>query len=128
MEIINVNGVSKSFKTPIERGIIQNIFHPQYDIKTVVSDISFSISKGESVAFLGPNGAGKTTTTKMMTGLIYPTHGSISVLGFQPQKRDKEFLRNIGLVMGSKSGLNKELSALQTFEIYRRIYKIEIVD
>ena len=57
------------------------------------------------VAFLGPNGAGKTTTLKMLSGLIYPTAGNASVLGFTPWKRDDAFRRRFALVMGQKNQL-----------------------
>ena len=89
-----------------------------------MKNISFEVKKGEAVGFLGPNGAGKTTTTKMMTGLIYPSEGNIAVLGFKPFDRNKDFLKRIGLVMGNKSGLNWDLSAEQTFILYKEIYEI----
>ena len=128
MPIIELNNVSKTFKTIIKKKWLKSLFHTESEIKTVVNNISLSIKKGESVAFIGPNGAGKTTTTKIMTGLIYPSSGSINVLGYTPQQRKKEYLMKIGLVMGNKSGLNKELTAMQTFEIHKKIYKISNSD
>jgi ABC-2 type transport system ATP-binding protein len=91
---------------------------------TAVRNISFQIGRGEAVAFLGPNGAGKTTTIKMLTGLIFPSAGTIDVLGFQPFERKQEFLQQIGLVMGNKTGLNWDLTAQQSFELLRKIYRI----
>ena len=126
MNIIEINNLNKQFKITIRKNWIKSIFKSEYKIKKAVDNVSFTVKKGEAVAFLGPNGAGKTTTTKMMTGLIYPTSGEISVLGFKPQDRNKEFLMKIGLVMGNKTGLNWDLTARQTFSIYQKIYKIPI--
>lgn len=122
--IITVKNLTKEFKRVIKRGALKDLFTPKFEKVSAVENISFNISKGESVAFLGPNGAGKTTTIKMMTGLIYPSSGEVSVLGFTPFDRKKEFLMRIGLVMGNKAGLNWDLTPKQSFELLRQIYKI----
>lgn len=122
--IIVVKNLNKEFKRVVKRGALKDIFTPKFEKVSAVENITFNISKGESVAFLGPNGAGKTTTIKMMTGLIYPSSGSVSVLGFTPFDRKKEFLMRIGLVMGNKAGLNWDLTPKQSFELLRQIYKI----
>jgi ABC-2 type transport system ATP-binding protein len=89
-----------------------------------VDAISFEIGHGEIVGFLGPNGAGKTTTLKMLSGLLYPTGGEARVLGHVPSKREKEFLRQITLVMGNRNQLQWDLPALDSFELNRAIYRI----
>jgi len=71
-----------------------------------VDGISLDLSPGEIVGFLGPNGAGKTTTLKMLSGLLHPTSGEVTVLGHVPSKREKAFLRQITLVMGSATSLS----------------------
>ncbi len=124
-KVIEVKDLYKKFKIRGNKGLIKGLFKPEYKTKEAVKGISFEVTRGEAVAFLGPNGAGKTTTTKMMTGLIYPTSGEVSVLGFKPFERKKEFLMRIGLVMGNKSGLNWDLTPNQSFRLLRRIYKIE---
>jgi len=124
MNIIEIKNLSKIFKVKVKHGFWQDIFHPEYRQVKAVNDISFSVKKGESVAFLGPNGAGKTTTIKMLTGLIYPTTGSIGVLGFTPSNRQADYLRKIGLVMGNKAGLNWDLTSRQSFELFQQIYRI----
>ena len=58
-------------------------------IKTAVNDISFSVPTGEIVGFIGPNGAGKSTTIKMMTGILIPDNGSITIDGLQFKKTEK---------------------------------------
>ncbi|CAN5716321.1 ABC transporter ATP-binding protein [soil metagenome] len=122
--IIQVTNLEKQFKSRTNRNLLTGIWNPKWKYTTAVDGISFSINRGESVAFLGPNGAGKTTTTKMMTGLMYPTAGQIKVLGHIPFDRDHSFLRNIGLVMGNKAGLNWDLTANQSFWLLQNIYQI----
>lgn len=89
-----------------------------------VQGISFTINQGEIVGFLGPNGAGKTTTLKMLSGLLYPTEGEVTVLGYIPEKRDKKFLRRISLIMGNRNQLEWDIPATDSFELNRAIYSI----
>ena len=93
-----------------------------------VADISFDLAPGEIVGFLGPNGAGKTTTLKMLSGLLYPSHGEATVLGFVPWKREKAFLKQITLVMGQRNQLVWDIPAMNTFELNRAIYRIPAED
>ncbi len=93
------------------------------DVKAV-DGISFDVAPGEVVGFLGPNGAGKTTTLKMLSGLLYPTSGDMSVLGYTPSKRDRNFLRQITLVMGQRNQLAWDIPALDSFELNRAVYQI----
>ena len=86
--------------------------------------ISFDLSAGEVVGFLGPNGAGKTTTLKMLSGLLHPTAGEVSVLGHAPSRREKDFLRQITLVMGQRNQLVWDIPAADSFELNRAIYRI----
>lgn len=122
--VIEVNGLSKQFKRRTEKNLFKGLINPKYVTTKAVSSVSFNIKRGEAVAFLGPNGAGKTTTTKMMTGLIYPTSGQVNVLGFNPFERNFEFLHRIGLVMGNKAGLNWDLTARQSFRLFKAIYQL----
>jgi ABC-2 type transport system ATP-binding protein len=123
--IISVQNLTRVFDIRTNKNLITGIFRPNYRQKIAVNNVSFNIAKGEAVAFLGPNGAGKTTTTKILTGLVYPSSGNVEVLGYKPQDRDHKFLKNIGLVMGNKAGLNWDLTALQSFDLLRRIYEID---
>lgn len=93
-----------------------------------VDGITFDLQPGEVVGFLGPNGAGKTTTLKMLSGLLHPTAGEVSVLGFQPSKRARAFLRQITLVMGQRNQLVWDIPALDSFELNRAIYRIPAAD
>lgn len=91
---------------------------------TAVDDVTFDLAPGEVVGFLGPNGAGKTTTLKMLSGLLYPTKGHETVLGYEPWKRDKTFLRQITLIMGQRNQLIWDIPPIESFELNRAIYSI----
>lgn len=122
--IIKLNHLTKNYQIPVKQSFLKNVFFAKTKPLTAVDDLSLSINPGESVALLGPNGAGKTTTLKMLTGLLYPSSGHISVLGHTPTDRKPEFLRQIALVMGNKSGLSWDLSARQSFLLFQTIYQI----
>src|SRR5574341_570821 len=103
---------------------LQSLFHRQTEEIPAVAGISFELAPGEIVGFLGPNGAGKTTTLKMLSGLLHPTKGEATVLGHVPWKRDKDFLRQITLVMGQKQQLIWDLPAADSFLVNQAIYDI----
>ncbi len=89
-----------------------------------VAGVSFALEPGEVVGFLGPNGAGKTTTLKMLSGLLYPTSGRVEVLGYIPERREKQFLTQIALVMGNRNQLQWDIPAMDSFELNRAVYRI----
>ena len=93
-----------------------------------VDGISFDLAPGEIVGFLGPNGAGKTTTLKMLSGLLHPTSGAVTVLGYVPSKRERDFLRQITLVMGQRNQLVWDIPAADSFELNRAIYRLPAAD
>ena len=91
-------------------------------------DIGFQIKSGEMVGFIGPNGAGKTTTLKMLSGLLYPTKGTASVLGYVPWKRQPEYLSRISMVLGNKSQMLWDIPPLDTFNVLSQIYRVSPKD
>ncbi len=93
-----------------------------------VKGVSFSIAEGELVGFLGPNGAGKTTTLKMLTGILVPTGGEASVLGYRPWERNPAMQRQISLVMGNKQQLWWDLPAWDSFQVLKEIYDVPQAD
>jgi len=125
---ILANNLSKIYsvqkKRPGLSGSLQDLFSPIHEQKQAVKNVSFVIDEGELVGFIGPNGAGKTTTLKMLSGLLYPSAGSVRVLGFDPWKRQYDFLRQISLVMGQKNQLWWDLPAIESFNLARDIYDI----
>ncbi|MBX3046393.1 MAG: ATP-binding cassette domain-containing protein [Anaerolineales bacterium] len=125
---ITVKDLRKTYKVPEREAGLKAAIKSLVARKTkdvhAVDGISFQIEPGEIVGFLGPNGAGKTTTLKMLSGLLYPTSGELSVAGHVPQKREREFLQQITLVMGQRSQLNWDIPAIDSYDLYRAIYGI----
>jgi ABC-2 type transport system ATP-binding protein len=125
---VHVDGLQKIFEVPErEPGLwaaTKSLVRRRTREVRAVDGITFDIDPGEIVGFLGPNGAGKTTTLKMLSGLLYSSGGEAHVLGFVPSKRQKEFLRQITLVMGNRNQLQWDLPALDSFELNRAIYRI----
>ncbi|MCU1279213.1 MAG: transporter related [bacterium] len=103
---------------------LRSLFRRRYKVMRAVDELSFAIAAGERVGFLGPNGAGKTTTLKVLSGLLHPTSGTVRVDGFDPRRRDFDFLRSITLVMGQKQQLLWDLPPADTFTMNRAIYDI----
>lgn len=129
MQIIKVNQLQKCFSY-YEKDIglkssVKNLFRHQTLTKIAVSDISFTIEEGEMVGFLGPNGAGKTTTLKMLSGILFPTSGTATVLGFTPWERKKEFKMQFSIVMGQKNQLWWDLPANESLYLNKCIYEID---
>jgi ABC-2 type transport system ATP-binding protein len=107
MNIIEVKNLTRKFKDFV-----------------AVDDISFSVGAGEIFAFLGPNGAGKSTTIKMLTTLLRPTSGMISVNGFDVVKEQDDVRRSFGIVF-QDSSLDEELTAFENMEFHGVIYNIK---
>lgn len=128
MGVISVSGLSKYYKIyqkePGFLGSLKSFFSRKYEIVKAVDDVSFEIGEGELIGFIGPNGAGKTTTLKCLSGLLYPTLGKISVLGFTPYQRKNEFLKQISLVMGQKNQLWWDLPAMDSLILNKEIYDV----
>lgn len=128
MKAIEVKDLSKTFKTKIKekglKGSFKSLFKSKYKDKKAVNNISFSVERGEVLAFIGPNGAGKSTTIKMLTGILYPTNGKVSVMGINPQKQRKELAYKIGTVFGQKEQLWIHLTPYDNFKFFGAIYDI----
>jgi len=129
MSIIQIDQLTKSYRVYQKKeGLLESVrglFHRDYKTVEAVRGISLRVEPGEFVAFLGPNGAGKTTTLKLLSGVIYPTSGTASVMGFVPWKRDMEYRRRFALVMGQKNQLWWDLPAQESFRLHQQIYAID---
>jgi viologen exporter family transport system ATP-binding protein len=125
---IDVADLRKTFVVPVReaglRAAVRGLVRRRHRQVDAVAGASFQIAPGEVVGFLGPNGAGKTTTLKMLSGLLFPTSGEVSVLGHVPWRREGDFLRQIALVMGNRNQLQWDIPALDSYEMYRAIYRI----
>jgi ABC-2 type transport system ATP-binding protein len=109
-------------------GSLRSLVARKYRTVKAVDGVTFDIAQGEMVGFLGPNGAGKTTTLKVLSGLLYPTSGDVTVMGFTPHKRETNYLKQFTLVMGQKQQLLWDLPALETFLVNQAIYEISKAD
>jgi len=105
-------------------GAMKGLIKPDKVSVNAVVDVNLTIEEGEIVGFLGPNGAGKTTTLKMLTGILYPTSGTCSVMGYRPTDRKPEMLRKLSLVMGNKQQLWWDLPAMDSFLVLKELYEV----
>ncbi|MET3600721.1 ABC transporter ATP-binding protein [Martelella mangrovi] len=103
-------------------GALKSFVSSGTDEIAAVDDISFDLEAGEAVGYLGPNGAGKSTMIKMMTGILVPTHGHLSVLGRVPHVDRMKNTREIGTVFGQRSQLWWDLPVSESFDLSRHIY------
>lgn len=128
MALIEVRELSKHFYVAKHRrgigGALKNLFSREYTIVRAVDNISFQIERGELIGYLGPNGAGKSTTIKMLTGILVPSGGTLSVGGLVPWKQRTEHTRRIGVVFGQRTNLWWDLPVIESLDLLKYIYKI----
>ncbi len=88
MVMIEANGLSKTFRVAKRRpglwGGLRSVVDPEVRVVKAVYDLSLQIERGEMIGLVGPNGAGKSTTIKMLTGILMPSGGQVSVAGLSP--------------------------------------------
>lgn len=122
---IVVSGLSKKFTFPVKNsssGWLKNLFSPEQREVIAVNDVSFSVKAGEKIAFIGPNGAGKSTTIKMLTGILFPSSGTSTILGLDPVHDRKKLAYKIGTVFGQRSQLLPNLPLTDSLEFFGVMY------
>lgn len=128
MNVIDVKDLNKNFELEVRSfgffGYVKNIFHRKKIPVEAVKNLSFSIAEGEFVGFVGPNGAGKTTTLKILSGILHPTNGRATVLGFVPWQRKENFQKQFSLVMGQKNQMWWDLPVIESFKFNKTVYEI----
>jgi ABC-2 type transport system ATP-binding protein len=129
MSTVVVRNLQKTFYVKHKRaglaGSVRSIFRPEVRTVEAVKGISFEVERGELLALIGPNGAGKSTTIKMLTGILYPTGGHAEVLGMVPWKDRRKLAYQISSVFGQKPQLWYHLPAIDTFNLFAKIYELE---
>lgn len=129
MSYIIVDDISKTFKVAKRnsglKSALKSFIKREYSIVEAVKNVSFKIDEGEIVGYIGPNGAGKSTTIKMLSGILLPTAGNITVDGLNPFEDRKNYVSNIGVVFGQRSQLAWDIPAEDTFDLLKDIYKLD---
>ncbi len=124
---IEVRELRKTFKVreraPGLLAALRQVFSPVTRDVVAVDGVSFSIERGERVAFVGPNGAGKSTTLKILSGILHPTGGEARVCGLVPWTDRTRLGFRIGTVFGQRSQLWWHLPAADTFDLLARVYE-----
>jgi ABC-2 type transport system ATP-binding protein len=127
--IIETENLTRSYKTYSKKaGITESIkgfFNREYIEKVALKSTSLKIEGGKIVGLVGSNGAGKTTLLKILAGLINPTSGSVSVLGYKPNERKSDFLKQISLLLGQKNQLWWDISARDSYSLLSKIYDLD---
>ena len=121
MSLIEVEELRRSFTVRRRAGRIRRTT----EVVHAVRDVTFSVERGEMVGYIGPNGAGKSTTIKMLTGILVPTAGRLSVAGIDPSRDRVELTRRIGVVFGQRTTLWWDLPLRDSFDLLRRIYRVD---
>src|SRR5690606_19543232 len=126
--MIIVKNLSKTYevhlKEPGLKSSLKSLFVRKKIEKKALKNINLTINDGEIIGLIGANGAGKTTLTKILSGIIYPTSGEVSVLGHTPWLRKNAYRKQMSVIMGQKAQLWWDLPALDGFLLLKEIYQI----
>ncbi|KOO42844.1 ABC transporter ATP-binding protein [Priestia koreensis] len=126
--MIEVKNISKNYRIferdPGLKGAIKSLFHRKFQVKTAVHNVSFTIPKGEIIGYIGSNGAGKSTTIKMISGILTPDEGEITVNGIVPYKDRMENAKIIGAVFGQRTQLFWDIPVQESLQLLKHIYEI----
>ena len=128
MSIISVVSLCKEFQIPRSRkgllGSVKDLFCPEYMTCRALDRLSFEIEEGELVGYIGPNGAGKSTTVKILSGIMVPSSGAVTVMGRTPWEHRIETVRHLGVVFGQRTQLWWELPVMESFDLLKAIYRV----
>jgi len=130
--LIHVQGLTRDYQLIRKRegvtGGLADLVRPQRETLRAVDNISFDIPAGEMVGYIGANGAGKSTTLKMLTGILTPTAGQVTVGGLVPWQQRMQYTRHIGAVFGQRTQLWWDLAVVESFRLLQRIYEVSEAD
>jgi ABC-2 type transport system ATP-binding protein len=125
IEVTNLKRVYKTYSK--KEGVLESIkglWSREYTEKVALQNINLQIEPGKIVGLIGSNGAGKTTLLKVLAGLIFPSEGHVSVLGFNPYERDYDYLKQMSLLLGQKNQLWWDISARDSYALLANIYDV----
>lgn len=126
--VIEANDLAKDYVVNLKgkglKGMAKSLLKSEKKVIHAVQDVNLKMEEGELVGYIGPNGAGKSTTIKMLSGILSPTRGNVSVCGIDPQKKRIQNALNVGAVFGQKTQMWWDLPVRETFELLRKMYNI----
>ncbi len=127
--LIQVRGLTRDYRLTRKRegvtGGLIDLVRPRREILRAVDQVSFDIPAGEMVGYIGANGAGKSTTLKMLTGILTPTSGEVTVGGLVPWQQRLQYTRHIGAVFGQRTQLWWDLAVVESFRLLQKIYEVD---
>ncbi len=127
-EVVRVRQLVKRYERRVRDpglgGLLRSWLRPRTEAVVALAGVDLTVAEGESLALIGPNGAGKSTTVKILTGILHPTAGAVSVLGMDPGRERTRLAMNLGAIFGQRSQLWYHLPAGETFDLLARIYEI----
>ncbi|HWG84604.1 MAG TPA: ATP-binding cassette domain-containing protein [Deinococcales bacterium] len=130
--VIEARCLARAYDVPRRReglrGSLLDLLKPEYCRVHAVQGVDLSIARGESVAYIGPNGAGKSTTIKMLAGILKPSGGDLTVLGYQPHRDRRRYVRRIGVVFGQRSNLWFDIAVIESLRLLQRVYRVSEAD
>ncbi len=125
---VSMENVTKTFtqwqRDNTGKGLLKNLIKPEKRRIIALSDVTLAIRKGEFVAYAGPNGAGKSTTMKLLSGMLLPNGGNLSVLSMSPQKQRTALMRRLGILFGNRTELWWDHPVIQSFEWKKVVWGI----
>ncbi|GAA3038135.1 ABC transporter ATP-binding protein [Actinokineospora globicatena] len=122
--IISARGLRKDFTVSRKVGRFRRERH----VVSAVDGVDLTVERGELLGYIGPNGAGKSTTLKMLTGVLTPSAGEVTVCGLEPVAKRTTLARRIGVVFGQRSQLWWDLPLEDSFALLRHIYRVPEAD
>lgn len=127
IETENLSRVYKTYQKPEGlKNSIKGIWERKYDSKVALAPTTLKIESGKIIGLVGANGAGKTTLLKILSGLVTPSSGNASVLGYKPWERKNDFLRQMSILLGQKNQLWWDISPVDSYALLARIYDLDI--
>lgn len=126
---IETENLGRVYKTYSKKEGLLNSFkgfyNREYTEKVALKEATLKIEPGKIVGLVGSNGAGKTTLLKILSGLIYPSSGEAKVLGYQPWRRETEFLKQISILLGQKNQLWWDITPRDSYSLLTKIYDLD---
>lgn len=127
--MIHVSGLSKTFRVRRRQAgmaqAIRSFFSPAYEDIHALKEVSFDIADGEMIGYIGPNGAGKSTTIKILSGILLPDRGEVTVNGLVPWQDRVQHVQGIGVVFGQRSQLWWDVPVADSFDLLKDIYRTD---